>query len=53
MLMVDLPYACFWLEANGDGEVVKAPPIARWTIGKRITHVFRYYDGKGARLEWL
>ena len=46
-LMIDLPFACFWVEFNDQGKVVKAPPIARWMIGKNLVTVLRYVSSKG------
>lgn len=33
------------------GRVVDAAKIARWTIGKRLDDVLRYYRRKGAKVE--
>ena len=42
---VDLPYACFGLLVER-GVVVQAAPIARWSEGRPIEAVARYYRGK-------
>jgi len=46
---VDLPFACYWIEIEDD-VVVKAPPIARWMIGKQLANVKEYAAHKGGSL---
>lgn len=48
---VDLPYACFGLEAVA-GRVTDAAPIARWTVGRRLDEVRRHYERRGLR-QWI
>lgn len=46
-----LPYACFGICENALGVVVRAPPIAKWCVGKRIEQVLGAYRRKGAQVE--
>jgi hypothetical protein len=46
---VRLPYATFGLVVVG-GKVVATAPIARWTTGRSIEKVVRYYEKKGAKV---
>ena len=51
---VNLPYACFGIEAVG-GSVVNAAPIARWMVGKLLATVEHWVRGKRGtieRIEW-
>ena len=43
---VDVPYAYFGLITDGAGKVIKAAPIAKWTIGKYIIEVKHYFEEK-------
>jgi hypothetical protein len=45
LLYVKLSYACFGLVVK-DGVVVEAPPIAKWTLGKKGREVVLYYREK-------
>lgn len=51
LIYVDLPYACFGLEAH-EGVVVDAAPIARWAVGRPLEEVRRYFEKKGLR-QWI
>jgi hypothetical protein len=51
-IWVSLPYATFALHVK-DGRIVEAPPIARWTIGKREQVIANYYRSKGAEFRRL
>lgn len=45
LYQVDIGYACFSIEVEND--VVKyAPPIAKWTIGKKWKEIEEYYKTK-------
>jgi hypothetical protein len=46
---IDVGYACFGLIVE-DGIVVDAPPIARWTLTKKVEDVIMYYKRKGAKV---
>ena len=46
---INLSYAYFGLVVEND-IVVKAPPIAKWAIGKSIDNVLFFYEGKGAQI---
>lgn len=44
-------YACFGIIAQDD-RIIKAAPIAGWTIGKRVYHALKYYiENKKAKIE--
>lgn len=45
-LYVELSYATFALTVQ-NGRIADAPPIARWTIGKRAETVAAYYRQRG------
>ena len=45
VFLVDLPFACFGIEVE-DGRVVRAPPIAAWTLGRDGPSVRRYVETK-------
>ena len=50
---VVIHYACFGFTAV-DGVVVEAPPIAHWTVGRRVADVVSYYESvKGGEVEFL
>ena len=38
-------YACFAIITK-DNLVIKAPPIAKWTVGKNIDSILNYYKNK-------
>jgi hypothetical protein len=46
---VRLPYATFGLVV-ADGRIQRAPPIARWAIGKDADTVLTYERRKGATI---
>jgi hypothetical protein len=46
-LWVSLPYATFGLKIDG-GQVVDAPPIAAWALGRDAADVVGYYRRRGA-----
>ncbi len=50
ILRIELPYATFGLDLNDENRVATAAPIARWTIGKSLSYVSRYYRSRGAKL---
>lgn len=53
-MYVSLPHMTAWLEYQQDtGEITHAPPIARWTIGKDIDDIERYYQQKNATIVHL
>lgn len=43
---------CFVLLIE-DGRVVEAPPIARWTVGKSVVVVERWYQERGAQTSFV
>ena len=45
---IDVGYACYWVEAEGV-TVTKAPPIARWMIGRHIMEVLEWVASKHGR----
>jgi hypothetical protein len=47
---VRLPYATFGLVVAA-GRIERAPPIARWAIGKDADKVLAYYRRKGATIK--
>lgn len=48
---IDTGYACFGVEEK-DGIVISAAPIAKWSIGKNITKVLKYFkDKKNAKIQ--
>lgn len=51
MLHVDLPYACYGLVFNDNNICIRAPPIARWMIGKQFTEIEQWLNQKHAKLE--
>lgn len=47
---IDLPYACYGIIVQ-DNVVIKAPPIARWMIGKQYsTDIRGWLMHKGAEV---
>lgn len=50
-IAVDLPYAVFALDVDDAGIIVRAPPIAKWTIGKQWRKVTDYYERRGATVK--
>lgn len=46
---INLPYAYFAIVVEND-IVVKAAPIAKWALGKKIENVLDYYENKGAEI---
>jgi hypothetical protein len=40
---IDVGYACFGLNER-DGRIVAAPPIARWTLGRKAEDVWWHYS---------
>ena len=40
---IDVPYACFGVITNEYNIVIRVAPIAKWTIGKPIIEVLKYY----------
>ncbi len=53
MIWITLPYACFGLVHDG-AVIRRAPPIARWTVGKPVAAVIAYYRRqRGARVEMI
>ena len=42
---VDTGYGCFGIIAQ-NGTVVRAAPMAHWTVGKNIDYVLNYYRTK-------
>ena len=47
LIWVSLPHATFGLLV-ADGVITKAPPIARWAIGRGEHEVAAYYRRRGA-----
>ena len=54
-LWVGTRFATFMVELDSGGLVSKAPPIARWAVGKRFTAVHRWArnSDRGARFAWM
>lgn len=50
MIYIDLPYACFALVVE-NGKVVRAPPIAKWALGRNTEVVVKYYRDKKAKVQ--
>jgi hypothetical protein len=44
---ISLSYATFGIVVRGL-KVIKAAPIAQWTVGKKLDYVLSYYQNKGA-----
>jgi hypothetical protein len=51
LVYVRLSYASFGLVVF-DKKVIDAPPIAKWTIGRDLTDVIKFYKNKGAEIIW-
>jgi len=49
LFLIDLPYACFGIEATL-GRVVTAPPIARWMRGKDLPTIRLWVFRKGGTI---
>jgi hypothetical protein len=49
VLWISLPHATFGIISDGE-TVTDAAPIARWTIGKPVRDVAKYYQRKGAEI---
>jgi len=49
---ISLNYATFGLKTK-NRKIVKAPPIARWVLGKDRRVVLKYYKIKGAKIKAL
>ncbi len=43
--IVKLPYATFGIRVE-EGKVIKAPPIAKWMVGKTVLEVRAWVKGK-------
>jgi hypothetical protein len=52
LVRVELPGACFGFEVNPGGRVVRAAPIARWTLDRPARQVVAHYCRRGARVTW-
>lgn len=48
-----LPYACFGVDVDDNGQVVDAAPIGRWMIGKSLELITRWVRGKHGTIEDL
>lgn len=48
---IHLPYATFGIESQGS-RVVRAAPIAGWSVGRDIEDVKAFYRGKGADIRY-
>tara|TARA_Y100000310_G_C20404909_1_gene679198 strand:+ start:643 stop:804 length:162 start_codon:yes stop_codon:yes gene_type:complete len=46
VIRVTTPNAVFGLVTE-DGKVANAPPVAKWTVGKPVSYVLRYYRNRG------
>lgn len=46
-------YATFCLQYDDNSMVVDAPPIAKWTIGKKCDQVVAWYQGKGFEVKMM
>jgi len=46
LIFIDIKYACFGIETNNKLIIIKAPPIANWTIGRSLREVLFYYKKK-------
>lgn len=46
---ISLDYATFLIVSLND-EIIEAPPIARWTIGKSTEYVINYFKKKKANI---
>ena len=49
---VELDYACYGLIVTS-GQVTKAPPIARWMIGKTLPEVSRWINWKAGKISQI
>ncbi len=47
---VSLPYAVFGL-ISLNGIVVRAAPIAKWTVGKNLHYISNYFISKGGIIQ--
>ena len=50
LIQITMPHFCA-ASVVEDGRVIKAAPILRWTVGKTVVGVKRYYAKKKARWE--
>jgi hypothetical protein len=48
--LIDLPYACYWIE-KVEWTITKAPPIAKWMVGKDFQQVRMWVIRKGGTIE--
>lgn len=46
---ISLSYATFGIISRGN-KIIKAAPIAGWTVHKTLDYVLRYYQNKGAEI---
>jgi len=46
---IRLPYICFTLSVTKN-TVIDAPPVAKWSIGKNVSKVIKYYLNKKAEI---
>jgi hypothetical protein len=55
LYQVTLPYACFGIVTDDliQGKVTEAAPIGKWMIGKRLSTVIAWVNGKGGKVEYV
>jgi hypothetical protein len=51
LLRITLPYACFGVELDPLGRVVRAAPIGKWMLGKHRSVVRAWVLRKGGSVE--
>jgi len=51
LLRVELPWAVFGLITDESGAVIRAAPIARYTVGWDVEQVVSYFVGRGGKVE--
>jgi hypothetical protein len=52
LYVVRIPHATFSLEVR-DGIIVRAAPIAAWTVGRKVGDVLGYYVRRFPGSEWM
>jgi hypothetical protein len=52
LYVVKLPHVTFGLEARR-GVIVRAAPVASWTMGRKVADVLGYYMRRFPESEWM
>jgi hypothetical protein len=53
VIYISIPAYTVGLLFGPNGIITHAPRIAHWTVGRHVKFVKRYYEGRGARVEYI